>query len=648
MKKLLAILLVVIVATLAFCVPALASLRHVPHEDPADAESSIGVRSLLWYYGDALTMVAAREYIRADSLIQTLDYANILEEYRDIVDRYNHLSSDLLWNLNDLDMSLSEVSSLLDQYLLDEAAVKLDEARVLLDQAKIILTDIEDNATEDVGRLLGVFDTPADSLERQSYAQLHAAIDIVWELIAEYDMVLEEQGDEASTIKEKELKPTWVTLEVSPRAAFVGDLVTLHGLLASYNGPLKYRKISLLLDGEPVDTTTTGSDGSFRTTQLIPFKYVPTMTLQVQYTPYEDDRDKYLPSISPSREIDVMFYRTELDIEAPEEAYPGLPTVIRGKLAWEGDEVPGGRSVKVRLDGGLWATTTVQEQRLEVEGIPEPGISVGNHTLTVTVEPQARYAGISKETTLHIVKISPEVHIDAPSLTVIPSTVHVSGTVSSPFPLQQARVIVEMGGDWTEVETSDGGEFSASVSIGLDLVFVGPEDLVVKVEPVEPWHRPVEVEVRVFVVNLTNVGITLVVAVGLGVLLVTKRRGRAERGEAPSLEAPVVVERPAEAVPGLEPAVRFEGFKGRLLEAYLRAAVTVQKATGVPTQPHMTLREFLREATPGMQSVVEPFARLTRLAERALYSPHVPGTDDADEAERLALEVKEVLKGGVA
>jgi len=471
---------------------------------------------------------------------------------------------------------------------------------------------------------------------------------MVWELIAEYDMVLEEQGDETSAIKEKELKPTWVTLEVSPRAAFVGDLVTLHGLLASYNGPLEYRKISLLLDGEPVDTTTTGSDGSFRTRQPIPFKYVPTMTLQVQYMPYEDDRDKYLSSISPSREIDVMFYRTELEIEAPEEAYPGLPVVIRGRVTWEGDEVPGGRSVKVSLDGSLWATTTVQEQRLAVELTPEPGISVGNHTLTVTVEPQARYAGISKETILHISKISPEVDIDAPSLTVIPSTVHVSGTVSSPFPLQQARVIVEMGGNSTEGETSDQGEFSASVSIGLDLVFVGPEDLVVKVEPIEPWHRPVEVEVRVFVVNLTNVGITLVVAVGLGVLLVTKRRGRVERGEAPSLEAPAAVERPDEAAPGLEPVVRFEGFKGRLLEAYLRAAVTVQKATGVSAQANMTLREFLREATPGMQSAVKPFARLTRLAERALYSPHVPESDDAAEAEGLALEVEEVLKSGVA
>ena len=85
-----------------------------------------------------------------------------------------------------------------------------------------------------------------------------------------------------------------------------------------------------------------------------------------------------------------------------------------------------------------------------------------------------------------------------------------------------------------------------------------------------------------------------------------------------------------------------------LLEAYVQAAVVVEEATGVRMEPHMTLREFLRGARPAMHGAVDAFARLTALGERALYSPHAPETEQAAEAERLALEVKEVLKDGLA
>ena len=118
MKRLLPTLLVAILATLLFCVPVLADLYHVPHEDPGVAESALDARSLLWYYGDVLEMVSVREYVRADGLIQRLDYANILEEYRDVVDRYSDLASGLLVTLDDLDGALDEASSLLWQYRL--------------------------------------------------------------------------------------------------------------------------------------------------------------------------------------------------------------------------------------------------------------------------------------------------------------------------------------------------------------------------------------------------------------------------------------------------------------------------------------------------------------------------------------------------
>jgi len=648
MKRLLAILLIVIVAALIFCVPVLANLPHVPHEDPATAESSIDVRSLLWYYGDVLEMVSLGEYERAEGLIQGLEYANIPEDYKDIVDRYSDLACELLTTLDNLDEALGEASSLLEQYRIDEAAVRLGEARVLFDQVESILSDIEEEGIEELSSHLGVFDTPAGSLEREAYGSLHAVIDMVEELIDESQSLLESLSGESAAIEEKELQPTTITLQLSPAAAFVGETITAKGSLTSEEEPLPNRSITMLLDGEPVATATAGSSGSFEVQVSIPFEYVLTMTVEALYVPGDDDRDKYLAAISPSQEVGVKFYQTDLEIEAPDEAYPGLPVVVSGEIAWEGGEAADGRNVKVLLDDGLLATLSVQEERFDVEVTPEPGISVGEHTLTVTVDPQGRYAGVSKGTLLNIVRMLPEVDVDAPTFTLIPSTIHVRGKVHSPLPLEGARVSVEMGDASTEVETLEEGEFSAKLSMGLDLVFVGLEELVVKVEPVEPWHGPVEVKVRVFVINLTNVGLTVVAAAVLGVLLVTKRRGRTGKEEAPPLDAPLVVERRTEAAPVAKPAVKFEGIKGRLLEAYLRAAVVVEEATRVRMEPHMTLREFMREATPRMHSAFEAFARLTALAERALYSSHVPEAEEAAEAEKLTLEVEEVLKGGLA
>ena len=214
--------------------------------------------------------------------------------------------------------------------------------------------------------------------------------------------------------------------------------------------------------------------------------------------------------------------------------------------------------------------------------------------------------------------------------------------------LEGAKVSVKLRGTSTEVETLEGGEFSARLSMGLDLAFVGVEDVKVRVEPVEPWHSPVEVKVRVFVLNLTNVGLTLVAALTLGALLVVKRRGRAGPGEGAPSEALLAAKRPAGEAPPTRPRGRLEGVKGMLLEAYVQAAVVVEKSTGVQMEPHLTLREFLREARPSMHSAAEAFARLTALVERALYSPYTPETEQADEAERLALEVEKVLKNGLA
>ncbi|MFQ5873370.1 MAG: hypothetical protein ACE5JL_06175 [Dehalococcoidia bacterium] len=222
MKKLLATLLIIVLAaTLLFYVPVMAKLAPVPHEDPATAQSSIGARSVLRYYGDVLALVLEKEYESAEDLIQRLKYAQVPEEYRYIIDRYNDLVRELSGVLDNVDEVLGEASSLIAQYRLDEATARLEEAQVLIGRVEVLLGDIED-ATETVASRLGVSAAPAESKVREAYDRLQASVDRLWKLKEELARLQGSLGGEVAAVEEKELQPTAITLELSPMAAFVG------------------------------------------------------------------------------------------------------------------------------------------------------------------------------------------------------------------------------------------------------------------------------------------------------------------------------------------------------------------------------------------------------------------------------------------
>ena len=85
-----------------------------------------------------------------------------------------------------------------------------------------------------------------------------------------------------------------------------------------------------------------------------------------------------------------------------------------------------------------------------------------------------------------------------------------------------------------------------------------------------------------------------------------------------------------------------------MLRAYAAAVRVIGTVTNVPMRPQMTVREFLREILPELDGAAEAFAELTRLSEKALYSPYAPEADEAAKAESLALTVGSMLGGGNA
>ena len=86
-----------------------------------------------------------------------------------------------------------------------------------------------------------------------------------------------------------------------------------------------------------------------------------------------------------------------------------------------------------------------------------------------------------------------------------------------------------------------------------------------------------------------------------------------------------------------------EGSRGIVLQTYYKAMKIVERMTQISMNPQMTLRGFLKEATPLLDGAVDAFAELTVIAERVLYSPHTPSEDDVLRAENLASKVEEAI-----
>ena len=273
-----AILLLVVLSP---CFSILAQPTRTPHENPATAEASLNPVSLLRFYGNVFDLAAASQYQDAQSRLNELEYANIPDRLRYLIDRYSTLCRQLFTALDELEPLFTEVETLLARYQLNEAKQKLEEIEAAIHDAQLLLDDIE-AATDSLSDKLGVFAAAADSRLRLAHDRLKAVLLRLGQLTDELNQLRRSLAEVYQT-QVVELIPTGLSLSVSPASVFVGDSITVSGRLTGNGNPLANRKLSLLLDDEPV-VITTDLDGSYAIDITIPYKYVSTMTLSAVYT----------------------------------------------------------------------------------------------------------------------------------------------------------------------------------------------------------------------------------------------------------------------------------------------------------------------------------------------------------------------------
>ncbi len=647
MKRLaIALSIIILLAMLLPSFSMLAQPAHIPHQNPATAKDSPDPASLLLFYGNVSDLAAIGQYQKAQRMLDELEYANIPDELRYLVDRYSTLSRQLFTTLDNLEATPDEALILLAHYQISEAKQKLDDAEATIHSTQLLLEDIE-TVTNTLGERLGVLTAPAGSQIRQAHDRLQESVHQPRQLTDELNQLRQSLTEKYKAQLQGELIPTELSLNITPASVFVGDNITALGRLTSDGSPLANRKLTVLLDNEPL-VITTDLDGSYTTNINIPYRYVPTMTLSAVYTAADyDDIGTYLGCASSPVVVNTSFYPTLLQVSAPETACPGLPITISGQVGSTDGAVD--RTIKVLLDDTRLAQEIIRGQFSLQVTLPQL-ISTGKHSLTLVVTPQGHYSGASKSLSINIsTQIPIQADIEVPLLIVIPKPIKIRGKVYHGLgPIEDARVSLNFRHSSTTVKTSTDGSFTTTIEAPLDLSLVGPQELAITIEPVEPWYAWLQIKRQIFIINPANIGLMLAVFISLGLLVFSRVRARAVRPREEMVIPEVKPQEPPTVVPPPRPKYEFTGIKGRILSAYLNSLGAVERVTSIPMTPHTTLREFLNAVTPRLLTAIKPFTELTTIAENALYSAHKLDENSAARAEQLAINIKQELHSGAA
>jgi hypothetical protein len=647
--KLLAIFTVSLLA-LTIIVPCLtvsAQPKLAPHEDPTAAKSIMDSFAFLSQYSQIFGLMAIRDYTNASRLNEELTHITVPAELSYVINRYNDLTQQLINTLKELQNTLDQVPTLLNQYRLTEAGKALDHAGVLVAQAQILLNEIQD-ATLSLSQRLSIFSTSVKSKVQQAYDQLQSMLLQLNDLINQYHKLLQEANLKAEDLKSQNLDATYLTLTLGKTTCFVGDQVSAYGLLSSEKEVMSNREVKLLIDNNQVETTYTNQDGTYSLKINIPYKFVDSVSLRALYTPEGSDRGVYLATLSPIVNLHVLFYKTSLSVTVPKSANPGLDLQIKGKVTSEDASPLKQRQINVLIDDVAFAQATSDiNGQFSIKKTVNSQTKLGTHTLTVNVASFGLYSGVTIQRILKIEKIPTIVEIQAPTFIVVPSQLEVKGNVNSPSgPLKNTFVTIQLGNYSATVKTSNQGYFNYTIDMQLSSFLAGYQKLVISTQPTESWQAPTQTKTDIFVLSSFSIGIG--VASSLSFFFVTYTKLTKEKNKKiQEAEFSDITKSSQISVDLISiETKKYPENKRELLEAYVKAVKKIQQATSEPFAPNMTLREFLKKTQPKLARFFEPFSELTLMAERSLYSPFVPQTEDNEKAKRLAVEIEEELYAG--
>jgi hypothetical protein len=666
------IMILAIVCTSAF--PLLGTggaLAATPHENPDTLAPVFSGIALFQYYSYSLDAILLKDAPETEARLSKLPWANVPERLTTTTGDFAASGIGLIRLVIQMDQDLVLMRTLGAQSRLDEAAIVAVAISSNLTAARGDLTRIERAVTVS-GREFGVVAAPGSGDLQASYQEVHDRISRIREMLSVFRQLLvsevETIGPDQALLSELAkqgieidasnlpldipAERTEITLFVDPLTAFVGDNISFQGDLASSHGPLAERDVDILLNSSTYVTVRADSVGNYRGTLEIPYWYQPEITVQALYYPRAGDQGRYLASLSPAVRLQVQYYKAKLELEPEAKAYPGRATSLDVRFDYAEAPVPAARDVEVYLDGLLVADTTVTSAESTLRIDLAPDATEGKHNLTVSAAAQGQYAPSLASAQLLVTRIVPQLDIGLPRFILIPGTLSVTGRVYSEFgPLVGTPIIVRFGDAETRLVSQPGGALSAKIgNRGMNLGILGSQDLTVQVEPAEPWFAPLTTTRPILVVNAPNGSAVIIVIVVLGIYL--PRRLRKRFGMPVPTKGLPLTERPLQPSPAVHTVASTplrsgsdDGPESQVAYWYRQAADLVARIAGTALKPQQTLREFALATRRALGPAVIHFMTLTRLLEMVLYSRYRPTARDVEDSRKLALTVKDLVKG---
>ncbi|MBN2098511.1 MAG: DUF4129 domain-containing protein [Dehalococcoidia bacterium] len=647
-------------AALVICgVLATPVLAALPLENPETAKPAFSGVALFSYYSGSLDFVIEKAPSTVESRLEKMPFANVPPTLDQATEEFASATIDVAQKVVDIDAGIERLKVLVAQSRFDEARQLVAELTGAVSEANGDLTLMEQSVRES-GQVFQVASAPEGSDLRQTYDEVLDKIDRIRQMLAlDLDIINNMStaipGGSGDGSDDGSLIATELTLQIAPQAAFVGDTISLQGILRTDDGEaLVGRQVDILLSGSQYAGAVTGSGGFYQGSLQVPYWYVPQISVQALYYPRGSDVGLYIASLSPEVVLQVMFYEATLNLAVAEEAYPGLDTEIAGVFDYGQSPVPDERRVEIYLDNELLASFQAPPEFSRRVAIPSD-VDLGEHVITVSAQATGRYSAVVATAGLTVTRMTPVVDLKAPRVVLVPWSTHFSGTVRSDSgPLGGAAVKMDLRRTETEVASSSDGTFEAGMKMGWGFDLFGTDQLQVEVIPQEPWNEPVVVTRNVFVVNVVNCGGLLVILSFLAIYVPYRLKRRLDRR--PS-KAALPTPQPVEPAPAYgaqaapidlneEASTESAGQpRERILRWYSLVLKLVQRITRVALRPDQTLREFTRETEAALGPIAKRLMEFTRLAERLLYSRHEPSEQDVEKTRRLSRGIEKGLGG---
>ena len=634
MKKLITVLSFMILGCILPVSLVIGQSENSPHENPSNTSGLFDEVSLLLTYSRIFYMASIGDYGNAKDALNELSEIEIPEEIQYIIERYNDLSRQLFDTLDSLEEILNKTADLIETSQINEASKNLDDAEILAKQAESLLDDLS-TTIDLLNEQLGTFLEDESSAIQKANSRLADSIKQIQQLLnnlAELRSNLNAQYSAAL-----ELQPTLLSLGVTHASAYLGESVMISGNLSSKDNPLTGKKIEVLLGGNIVKHLITGEAGTYFGSITIPYEYVDSMIFQTRYDPQGEDMQIYRGSQSQSLEINTLYYDTELSVTTPAVIYPEVPFNLSGEIITEANSIQ--RTVRISsgdADLGEFEVADVFNIAIAIPGDSD----IGMQTITVTVEPQEKYAGTTQDIEISVALMSVFIDMEKPPLVVLPGLVTLSGIAyQKNGPLANAAVTVTISDKSVSVPTSPDGSFNAKLYLPLDISFIGQRNLTIDIDSLEPWNSDLQTGQQIMVINPAGGFLVLLASLALAVFISRRWWRSLQKDNTKSVTFnPEIIENPV-----ILSVIKPSGVTGRIIAAYRAFLNLVERICGIRLVPSMTLREFLESVIKLLPSVTRPLTSLTEMMEKAIYSNQEPTQETALAAEQLTVNIKEEI-----